>query len=730
MLNEQQSEITTEEQTAQKAPVDYVFALDIGTRSVIGIVGVMQGEMLHIEAIETVEHSKRAMIDGQIEDIEQVSNVAKLVKERLEKRLGYPLQHVCVAAAGRALKTQQASFEIELKESQVIDEELISRLEAGAIGEAERRFDPKEDEENPHVFYLVGYSVVQYYLDDYPISNLLEHKGQRIRVDVIATFLPREVVDSLYTTMHKTGLDVSSLTLEPIAAINAAIPQDLRLLNLALVDIGAGTSDIAISRDGGVVGYTMATVAGDEITEAIVKAYLVNFLTAEQIKLKMGGEEDITFKDILGFEHTVTPQEVLNEIHPVMRSLCSEIAARIIEVNGAPTSAVFLVGGGSKLPGMCGCVAEFLKLDSKRVAIGGNNFTLHVDSPDYDITGPEFATPLGIAISAALNLINDSFSITLNGSKAKLFRSGRLSILDVLLMNGYSYNQLISRSGKSLMIHLNGSKKVFYGEHPVNAVITVNGAEANISTLVQAGDDVKFQPAKPGEDAHPTLDDIEKIEELSSIAFQDTDFPIGTYAEINGSPAQPGQELQNRDKVVIYHIDTLGDLARELGISDELLINGVKCPLNTKLMPGDHVTYAADAAVSSVTRGGQDTSYTAYAPQPAPVSQFVQPAVSSIPPTAVPVQPGYPALEPVPQDTPKPANLPLHITLNGTSTMLKPKAGNVPYYFVDMLNLVDIDPTKPQGEIVLQVNGKDAAYLQPLSDGDAVDIYWKKRTQL
>lgn len=723
MENEQQIESISEEKAAQKAPADYIFALDIGTRSVIGIVGVMQGEMLHIEAIETVEHSKRAMIDGQIEDIEQVSNVARLVKERLEKRLGYQLKHVCVAAAGRALKTQQASFEIELKESQLIDEELISRLEAGAIGEAERTFDPKEGEENPHVFYLVGYSVIQYYLDDYPISNLLEHKGQRIRVEVIATFLPREVVDSLYTTMHKTGLDVSSLTLEPIAAINAAIPQDLRLLNLALVDIGAGTSDIAISRDGGVVGYTMATVAGDEITEAIVKAYLVNFMTAEQIKVKMGGEEDITFKDILGFEHTVTPQEVRNEIHPVMRSLCSEIATRIMDVNGAPTSAVFLVGGGSKLPDMCECVAEYLKLDKKRVAIGGNNFTLHVDSPDYDITGPEFATPLGIAISAAMNLINDSFSITLNGNKAKLFRSGKLSVLDVLLMNGYTYNQLISRSGQSMMIHLNGSKKIFYGEHPATAVITINGKEASITNLVQAGDEVKFQPAVQGKDAHPTLEDIVHIEELNSITFQDTDFPIGTYAEINGSPAGPGQELQNRDKVVIYHIDTLGDLARELGISDALLINGVKASLDTKLMPGDHVTYAADAAVASVTRSNQANPYNSN-----PYSQTPSQSASKPIAEPIPVVQKEMVAEPVPQQTaPQLGSTALHIKLNGTSTVLKPKPGNAPYYFVDMLNLVDIDPTKPQGEIVLQVNGKEAAYLQLLADGDIVDIYWKKR---
>lgn len=62
--------------------------------------------------------------------------------------------------------------------------------------------------------------------------------GKTMEADVVATFLPGEVVESLYAAMHLAGLQVASMTLEPIAAMNAAIPAELRLLNLALVDIG------------------------------------------------------------------------------------------------------------------------------------------------------------------------------------------------------------------------------------------------------------------------------------------------------------------------------------------------------------------------------------------------------------------------------------------------------------------------------------------------------------
>ncbi len=114
-------------------------------------------------------------------------------------------------------------------------------------------------------------------------------------MDLIATFLPSEVVESLYTTMNKIGLEVASLTLEPIAAINAAIPENIRLLNLVLVDIGAGTSDIAACTGGSVTGYTMATMAGDEITETIMKQYLVDFSTAEAIKVQLEEKEEVCY---------------------------------------------------------------------------------------------------------------------------------------------------------------------------------------------------------------------------------------------------------------------------------------------------------------------------------------------------------------------------------------------------------------------------------------------------
>ena len=315
----------------RKLPVqteDTIFALDIGTRSIIGMVGVVEEGRVKIIAVEREEHAERAMIDGQIENIGRVSALADKIKKRLEDKIHFRLDRVCVAAAGRALRTKRADFELDLPTTQIIDDETISRLEAGAISKAEEAFEAENlAEEDTRRFYLVGYTVCQYYLDRYMISSLKDHRGKQIKVDLIATFLPSEVVESLYMTMNKIGLEVASITLEPIAAINAAIPANLRLLNLVMVDIGAGTSDIAACTDGSVTGYTMATVAGDEITETIMKEYLVDFKTAEAMKIQIHQKDEIPFTDILGFERTVTQEALLQSIQGTSDLLCREIAA-------------------------------------------------------------------------------------------------------------------------------------------------------------------------------------------------------------------------------------------------------------------------------------------------------------------------------------------------------------------------------------------------------------------
>ncbi len=673
---------------AKKVQGELVFALDIGTRSIIGIVGKVEDDLFKVLAIESEEHSKRSMKDGQIENIEQVAQVAQRVKKRLESKLHVTLKKVCIAAAGRALRTQKASYEMQLEQTSHIDGELIGRLEIGAVTAAEEAFHKEssaEDEELGRGFFLVGYSVLSYYLDNLNISSLMDHKGKTLKAEVIATFLPREVVDSLYMTMQKCDLEVVSMTLEPIAAINAAIPKDLRLLNLALIDIGAGTSDIAVCRDGAVTGYTMATVAGDEITEVLMKQFLVDFQTAEQIKMQYAAQESLTFTNILGLEETVSRAQIEQLLTEPIGHLAGEIVKRVTALNNGAPSAVFLAGGGSKLAGLKEAVSEKFNMDAKRVAIAGGNFRLSAFSDQYDLNNPEYTTPLGIAVSSGLRLLQDSLQILLNGKPAKIFKSGTLKVIDVLMMNGYVYSHILGHSGKSVTVTVEGEKKVFYGERAMPAILKLNGVDASISDTVQVGDRVDFKPAVSGQDAQPTAAEC---------------LPDGISTEewdicINGEIAAPETGVKNGD---------------EISFRKRVRIETAQ-PLQTQPEP------EAETAPTSVA----SVSAQPVQAEAAPTIQSAQPHMPETP-AAHAAQGLSPETSNETQQAAVQTTGSMQVTLNDKPLTLPPKSGGEPYYLMDLLEFSNLDFDNLNASVSLRVNGEESGFLQEIRHHDVIEI--------
>ncbi|NBI66751.1 cell division protein FtsA [Pseudoflavonifractor sp. 60] len=647
---------------------DLFFALDIGTRSIIGVVGRVEDERFQVLAIEKEEHGKRAMLDGQIEDIGQVAKVARRVTDRLEERLDCTLERVCVAAAGRALRTEKGSYTLEFPEVTHVTNDSIGRLESGAVAAAEAALGLGPD--GRRRFYLVGYTVSSYQLDHYPMTTLRGHNGQLLEAEVVATFLPGEVVESLYSVMEAAGLEVASLTLEPIAALNAAIPADLRLLNLVLADIGAGTSDIAVCRDGAVVGYTMATIAGDEITEEIMRRYLVPFATAERMKTQLH-EANVKYRDVLGMEHSVTGMQLRETIQQAAQNLAQEISQRVVALNGAPPSALFLAGGGSKLEGLRELVAEALEMDENRVALAGNNYEITAFSDEYDLNDPELATPLGIAVSAGLGLISDSYRIMLNGKPAKLFRSGSLTVLELLMMNGYSSPDLLGRTGKNLSVTVNGQRMLFRGEPATPCTLTLNGEEIAPSALVYAGDNIQFTPAVPGAPAQRT------VKELLGADF------VGGVT-VNGRMADLDTRLNTGDQVVT----------------------------------SDHPIQSAPPAPPPPKQETQERQRPVR-PESVPVTSPPLPRMAIRPAERPRQEPVRPAEQP---KAAPPAGKPLTVVLNGRMLALPGKAEGGPYYVMDLLDHSGVDFEHLDRGVELKVNGAECAFTQELRSQDDVVI--------
>ena len=333
----------------RERPAELVFALDIGTRSVIGIVAEQRDGLLHILATERMEHKTRAMLDGQIHDVPQVAAIIREVKRRLTERTG-ALQSAAVAAAGRALYTMTAEAEQDI--TGTITPAQQRDLDFAGVQAAQRKLAHSHTVDDPTRYYCVGYSTIRYTLDGNELKTLIGQRGRHAQATVIATFLPRQVVDSMQSALRETHLEMRALTLEPIAGINVLIPPTMRHLNLVLVDIGAGTSDVAITRGGSVIAYGMVPMAGDEITEAISREYLLDFNIAEDIKRKAADGQDVSFTDILGMKLSLSAEQVIAAIKPGVEHLANEIAKQILELNGDPPQAVMLVRGGAHTPMM------------------------------------------------------------------------------------------------------------------------------------------------------------------------------------------------------------------------------------------------------------------------------------------------------------------------------------------------------------------------------------------
>ncbi len=668
-----------------------IFALDIGTRSIIGVAGRVVDERFQVLAIEKEEHGKRAMLDGQIEDIAQVAKVARRVTDRMEEKLDCALERVCVAAAGRALRTEQGSYTMEFPEVTRVTNDTIGRLESGAVAEAEAMLGQVQEGERR--FYLVGYTVAGYHLDHYPMSTLRNHNGRELEATVVATFLPREVVESLYAVMEASGLEVASLTLEPIAALNAAIPADLRLLNLVLADIGAGTSDIAVCRDGAVVGYTMATIAGDEITEELMRRFLVPFATAERMKTQMGAA-NITYRDVLGLEQSIPGELVRETVRQPAQMLAQEIAQRVTALNGGAPSALFLAGGGSKLEGLRDLVAEALEMEKNRVALAGNNYEMTAFSDSYELNDPELATPLGIAVSAGLGLISDSYRIMLNGKPAKLFRSGALTVLELLMMNGYSSIDLLGRTGKSLSVTVDGQRMLFRGEPASPCVLLLNGTEAVPSAVVYAGDSIEFTPAVSGVPAQKTVKDL-----------LGADFTGGVT--VNGRLVDLDTRLSTGDQIV-----TSTRPVRPAHRPEYPKAEPQRQTVPPAVRP-EREAPKAESPLSPNVKPAEAFAVPLEAPRIAPTPAEVHPAQSDFREKTAP-----------PADRESKTGPSLQVMLNGKALILPGKPEGVPYYVMDLLEHSEIDFEHLDRGVELQVNGQECAFSQELRAQDNVVIQY------
>jgi cell division protein FtsA len=567
------------------------FALDIGTRTVVGL--VTEDGNLNIKAACVHEHNERSMQDGQIHDVEKVAKVVDEVRKDLEKETGCKLSKVAVAVAGRALKTSKVKVSVEMPYREISRED-ISELEFEAVARAGNQLG------NDKGFNCVGYSVVHYELDGERISNIIGQKGSSVTVEVLATFLPEAVISSMFAVLDRCGLEASSVTLEPIAALNVAIPSDMRKLNIALVDIGAGTSDIAITDNGTVIGYGMVPEAGDEITDFICDYYLVDFKKGENIKRSLTSKDKIELEDIFGVITEVPVSQVISDIEHEVEKLAMHIAEEILTINEKVPRAVALVGGGSQTAGLREHLSKHLDIPVQRI---GSRLPKQIEGLADNtgiVTGADMITPLGIARMAILDEGIEFIDLTVNGLEIHLMDINGLSVMDALV--AAKVKRLYPRPGMGLSLTVNSELRTIEGDTGEHATILHNGKKASLGDPVHKGSVIDFTAPVDGKDAKLKVRDLIKMQGLKvafNINVNYNEIEIGPFVTINGKKASFEETIPDRADIKIRAPNLEDVLEMEFGQNE---LEKISVVINNTVQYFDRINYTFKLNGNSVDR--------------------------------------------------------------------------------------------------------------------------------
>lgn len=733
-----------------------VFGLDIGTRNVVGTVGYQTDDKEFVVTAQYVrEHETRAMLDGQIHDIGRVAKTIKEVKDELEKQTGQPLEEVCIAAAGRVLKTVTTHVEYEYAQESVVTGEDVHTLDLLGIEKAQEAL--KEVNDTSYKFYCVGYSTVKFFLNDEVFISLEGHKANKIGEDIIVTFLPEDVVDGLYAAVGQAGLSVANMTLEPIAAINVAIPENYRMLNIALVDVGAGTSDISITRDGSIIAYGMIPHAGDELTEVIVQHFLVDFNIAESIKLQSTTSDTVTYKDIMSIEHTIPAQDVWDVAAPVVDNIAQEVSTKIRELNGDKTvSACFVVGGGGKIHGFTEKLAEDLDLPEERVALRGEEVLGDVTFEQEDIKkDPLLVTPIGICLNY-YDQRNNFIMVRFNGERIKLYDNNRLTIVDAALQAGFSNDELFPKRGTPINFTVNGVARLVRGEAGDGAVVTMNGKPASINTPLEPNSEIVIEPSTAGEAA------VYKISQLDEYNHSVITFIINgrrvscpRFVQVNGELEPEDYSIRENDVIETRNYYTVRQIAQFMDLvidTDQMIfVNNEEAGLDTLVYENFSVEWKTDeygvARIDNNTYNDtqesdtdeasvlaeQDANSTESDNTVARTSEQMMNQVldelhdefakeaeaSAVPENELPKNDIQEEIheEDSSENT-------VTVIVNGEPVEL---SGKDTYIFVDIFTHISFDLQAGKGRAIATViNGRDAQFSEELHEGDKIELYWKE----
>ena len=328
----------------RRGPPPAIAALDIGTEYAKALVLTVehddQGRLVGVvRGTGRQRQGLTHMQSGTVSDIEAVVENCRAAMDAAQRMAGRRALAAVVGIAGELVKgaTSTWSGRRDNPRAPLGEEELqriVARAQDGALREAEERIRWESGVDRLDV-RLVHAAIVEMKVDGYPVSNPIGFTGAHVELELFNAYAPMVHLGALHSAATALGLDLLGVIAEPYAVATCLAPGELGDAGAVFVDVGGGTTDVALVRGGGIVGTKMLALGGRAFTKGLAERLGVSFAEAEDAKLTP--------------DHSSQVDEALLEDARIWRSGVELMIADLAAGELLP-GRILLCGGGADLP--------------------------------------------------------------------------------------------------------------------------------------------------------------------------------------------------------------------------------------------------------------------------------------------------------------------------------------------------------------------------------------------
>ncbi len=287
------SAVVTRGKSNKQPDEQYLVGLDIGTEFVKALIGKIVGDGVEVIGVGRAHQELADMQAGAISDIAAVVNNCNQALNEAEQQAGVSARTAVIGIAGELVKGTTLSVRCTRKDStKPLDvpeiERIIDLVQQRALKKAKQQLAWELGGKEVEI-RLVNSALVSIDIDGYKVTNPVGFQGRDVVVQLYTAFAPMIHIGALERTAQELDLDLLAVAAEPFAVARSVIGDDPNTtMSAILMDVGGGTTDIAVINEGGVQGTKMFGIGGRAYTRAIERDLGVEFTQAEELKLGLG----------------------------------------------------------------------------------------------------------------------------------------------------------------------------------------------------------------------------------------------------------------------------------------------------------------------------------------------------------------------------------------------------------------------------------------------------------